>query len=95
MDEQEKTRQIALMNVIYRRAKLAWVWLGLADHQERMSEAISLLPQFYAAGLELKNNPDHKKSAVLEKFGLTTLEQPIWRTILHIRHSPWFTRVWV
>jgi hypothetical protein len=55
-DEQEKTKQIALMNVMYRRAKLAWVLLGLADHQEQMSEAVSLLPQFYAAGVGMRNH---------------------------------------
>lgn len=94
-DEQEKTKQIALMNVIYRRAKQVWVWLGLADHQERMPEAISLLPQFYAAGLEIKTHPLREERAVLEKFGLTTLEQPVWRVISHVWHNPWFTRVWV
>jgi hypothetical protein len=48
-DEEEKLVQIKMMNKVYRNAQMVWVWFGLAEKQERILEAIDLLPKILVA----------------------------------------------
>jgi hypothetical protein len=38
-----------LRNKVYRRAEIVWVWFGIAEKQERIPEAIALLPKIFVA----------------------------------------------
>jgi hypothetical protein len=37
------------MNTIYRKAEIVCVWFGIAEKQERVPEAITLLPKIFVA----------------------------------------------
>jgi hypothetical protein len=50
-DEAEKLCQIRLMSKIYRQAERVWAWLGIADEQERIPDAIVALESI-ADGVE-------------------------------------------
>jgi hypothetical protein len=48
-DEKEKLVQIKMMNKVYRMAESVWVWFGIAEKQERIPQAIALLPKIFVA----------------------------------------------
>ncbi|KAH8725530.1 heterokaryon incompatibility protein-domain-containing protein [Phaeosphaeriaceae sp. PMI808] len=95
-DEDEKEVQIRLMNIIYRKAKQVWVWLGCAppEVQAHIPQAISLFPDIIQ---ELKRQSFYpslwKKHEV--QAPLRSLKRVVWRAFLHLVNNPWFSRVWV
>jgi len=48
-DQEEKRVQIQLMGQLYQTATKVWVWLGLAEHQEIIPEAVDVLFRIVAA----------------------------------------------
>jgi hypothetical protein len=94
-DEEEKSEQIASMHRIYRHAEKVWVWLGLSENQDRIPEAIELLPSIKLAGLEAYEIFPGDRDQIVEKFGLSNLEPALWDATLHILMNPWYRRVWV
>lgn len=52
-DEEEKMVQIKMMNDIYRSARMVWVWLGIAEKQDRIGEAIATLPKLIEAANQI------------------------------------------
>jgi hypothetical protein len=55
-DEEEKFVQIGMMNKVYQSAEMVWVWLGIAEKQNRMAEAITLLPNIVQAGKQVEEH---------------------------------------
>jgi hypothetical protein len=47
-DDNEKSVQINLMNLIYKQASKVWAWLGLAEEQNKLALLMSLLPTIVA-----------------------------------------------
>ena len=94
-DSEEKLTQIRLMNVIYRRAKRVWVWLGCAatEVQAQMPHAIALLPRIEEETKRRKHLPRLPTEEVA--LPLRHLEPTIWEAILHLLRNPYYRRVWV
>ncbi|KAH7092484.1 heterokaryon incompatibility protein-domain-containing protein [Paraphoma chrysanthemicola] len=99
-DEEEKTHQIRLMSQIYRKAQSVWVWLGLADKQEMIPEAISMLEQWggsvtmdwrVGAVYIAKDSGAQLQSS----FGLEDADPALLSAIRYLLHNPWFRRVWI
>lgn len=78
---QEKMIQIREMNRIYRHAAKVWVWLGISEHPERISEAMDLLVVKLA-----------KENRILD---LDSIHPPLRSTICHLMMNDWFRRLWV
>lgn len=78
-DEAEKMVQIALMNRIYKRAQTVWVWLGLAQHQNQISRAISLFTQFFKYD---PRRPELRQSE--PAHDLDDLDPSVWSAMFHI-----------
>lgn len=93
IDQKEKMTQIPLMNEIYRRAEIVWAWLGIAEHQNQIPNAIQLLPLLELATREAKQfEMDFGESRYT---GLDGVDGSIWSAMLHLVHNDWFHRVWV
>jgi hypothetical protein len=101
-DDEEKTGHIGLMHKIYQKARTVSVCLGVTDEQERIPEAISLLPNIFAVQEVLW--PEIKDGRVLlttfvndllASHGLASLDPAIWSAIMHLLKNEWFKRVWV
>jgi hypothetical protein len=94
-DEEEKSEQIASMHRIYRQAEKVWVWLGLSENQDRIPEAIELLPSIRLAGIEADQDTSIPEDQIADVFGLSDLEPALWDATFHILMNPWYRRVWV
>jgi hypothetical protein len=94
-DEEEKSEQIASMHRIYRHAEKVWVWLGLAEKQERIPEAIDLLEPIGLAGMKAEERFPILGGDIADICGLSGLDPALWDATLHILLNPWFSRVWV
>ncbi|KAH7087181.1 heterokaryon incompatibility protein-domain-containing protein [Paraphoma chrysanthemicola] len=106
-DEDEKSRQITLMSKIYRQAQRVWAWLGIADNQERIPEAIVALEHIgevagnVSSGMSKKSFVDFRE--LKKKFQrrlwtsprMVNLDHKTWSAIAHILHNSWFQRVWI
>jgi hypothetical protein len=95
-DQPEKSIHIHRMNQIYRRAETVWVWLGVSSEQDRIPEAIALLPHIARTAhrcMELRDSP-----SLLQEYNRSQLqgfEPALWKAVLHILSNQWFHRVWV
>lgn len=76
---EEKMIRIREMNRIYRYAAKVWVWLGIPEYPERVSEAMDTLES-------LKGT----RVIDLSRFGL-----PLRSAICHLELNGWFRRLWV
>jgi hypothetical protein len=95
-DQPEKSIHIHRMNNIYRQAETVWVWLGVSSEQDRIPEAIALLPHIARAAnrcMELRDSPSLLRE--YSRFQLQGLEPALWIAVLHILSNQWFHRVWV
>lgn len=97
-DNEEKVRQIRLMNTLYGRAETVWVWLGCAEPevQVHMPRAISLLPHVVEQGRsreELKIPRNFRSHEVVD--ALHGLEPAVWTAMLHLLRNAWYQRVWI
>jgi hypothetical protein len=95
-NEKEKAEQITSMHRIYRLAKTVWVWLGLADEQECMSKAVSVIDKIGYAGVgDHKDYPDAVVGReTTDALGLGGLEPAVWGAVKHLLQNSWFRRVW-
>jgi hypothetical protein len=93
-DEQEKTEQIVHMNKIYQRAETVWVWLGLADEQDKVPEAITLLNYIAHAGNKTQEDWPRIGRDVTDALGMGGLDPGIWTAALHLMQNTWYRRVW-
>jgi hypothetical protein len=96
-DQEEKMAQIQLMNKIYRKANTVWAWLGVAEHQDRIPEAIQFIDRV----------ADENDSAEFGKvpFNIAHVAyqtgRPMYRdlallsAVLHLINNDWFRRVWI
>lgn len=63
------------MSKIYRHAYAVWAWLGLADHQSRVPEAIEMFPRIVeAVVLRQTRNRELANQYVYEWNGTLDLE---------------------
>jgi hypothetical protein len=95
-DQPEKSIHIHRMNNIYRRAETVWVWLGVSSEQDRIPEAIALLPHIARAAnrcMEFRDSPSVLRA--YSYYPLQGLEPALWTAVLHILSNQWFHRVWV
>jgi hypothetical protein len=83
-DEKEKAVQIASMHRIYRMANMVWAWLGLAEEQVWMPQAVALL-----------NRIAYVRREDVHLVGLGDLDPAVWSAIKHLLQNQWFRRVWV
>jgi hypothetical protein len=92
-DDNEKSIQINLMNLIYKQASKVWAWLGLAEEQSKLSLLMSLLPTIVAYNKQItafNHVSEPERPAELRQIDIT------YRTaILHLFRNQWFYRVWV
>jgi hypothetical protein len=90
-DEEEKITQIRSMNQIYRRAVRVWIWLGIAEHQDCIPEAISTLSwlkQLY----EDPTNCARKRDSSPE---MIHLDPSVHKAVTHLVANPWYRRLWI
>jgi hypothetical protein len=95
-DQEEKMVQIRLMNQVYRRARKVWVWLGLAEHPERIPDAVRLFTLI--AEKEGKKSNSLSKSEIgdlVARSGLSLEDLTLKSTIVHLMDNAWFRRLWV
>jgi hypothetical protein len=95
-DQAEKSVHIHHMNKVYRHAETVWVWLGVSSEQDRIPEAIALLPQIAQAARRCKELRD--SPSLLEEYRKTQLqglEPALWTAVLHILANQWYQRVWI
>ncbi|CAN9327898.1 unnamed protein product [Alternaria alternata] len=76
---EEKMIQIREMDRIYRYAAKVWVWLGIPEYPERVSEAMDVL--------ESLERP--------RGTGLHRTDIPLMTSIRHLSMNDWFRRLWV
>ncbi|KAI8940558.1 hypothetical protein NX059_004235 [Plenodomus lindquistii] len=96
-DDQEKKEQIKMMARIYGQAVKVWVWLGLAEHQELVPDAIKLFPRIAEANKyvgKLYEDSDSTPDDVLDIFDPRKVHDTVWSTLLHFLENEWFSRVW-
>jgi hypothetical protein len=87
--------QIGLMRKIYRKAERVWVWLGLPEHQELVSQAVATFNRSARAGRHCKGLQHDKPlmASVIRSYRLDNLEPALWSTVMHIMDNEWFRRV--
>jgi hypothetical protein len=95
-NEQEKRIQIASMNSIYRQAQKVWVWFGLAEQQNSMEEAVTLLHDLSKAYPVQENWWGHVETDLDPCLLVMQNATPeTWQAVLHIIANPWYSRVWI
>jgi hypothetical protein len=93
-DEKEKAEQIASMHLIYRLANTVWAWLGLAEDQSSVGQAVARLERLvYVERKKAKSQPQINRDTIW--IGLEAPGPVISPAIKHIMENPWFRRVWV
>jgi hypothetical protein len=90
-DDEEKIVQIRSMNQIYRRAVRVWIWLGIAEHQDCIPEAISTLSWLKQFD-EDPINPARKRESTPE---MIHLDPSVHKAVMHLVTNPWYRRLWV
>ncbi|RYN46375.1 hypothetical protein AA0114_g8449 [Alternaria tenuissima] len=76
---EEKMIQIREMNRIHRYAAKVWVWIGIPEYPERVSEAMDTLESL-------------KGTRVID---LSRFDLPLRSAICHLELNGWFRRLWV
>src|SRR5690242_8932242 len=98
-DKEEKASQIASMNQVYRKAQDVWVWLGFAEDQDSMQDAIDLIPVVACAvyrASKFSDQPDHHD--VEDKAFTQAIRQTSESTLQALNvflNNEWFRRVWI
>jgi hypothetical protein len=90
-DDEEKIVQIRSMHQIYRRAFRMWIWLGIAEHQDCILEAISTLSWLKQLD-EDPTNRARKRGSSPEMFHL---DPSVHKAVMHLIANPWYRRLWV
>jgi hypothetical protein len=93
-DEEEKMVQIRLMNKIYQRAHMVWIWFGIAEDQDRILEAISVLPRMKELN-ERETCPEDVNSTTAASVEPFRLDPPVQRAVMHLVANAWYRRLWV
>ncbi|KAF1916067.1 heterokaryon incompatibility protein-domain-containing protein [Ampelomyces quisqualis] len=95
-DEDEKRVQIRLMNILYRRAKQVWVWLGCGTHGEQahIGRAVTLLPHIIDESTRRKSLPKTWRTEEVAT-PLRSLHPGVWRTVTYLLRNTWYHRVWI
>jgi hypothetical protein len=75
----EKMIQIREMHRIYRYAAKVWVWLGIPEYPERVSEAMDTLESLEGT----------------QVIDLSRFDLPLRSAICHLELNGWFRRLWV
>jgi hypothetical protein len=91
-DDNEKSIQTNLMNLIYKQASKVWAWLGLAEEQSKLSLLMSSLPTIVAYNkqiIECNHVPTPERPAELRRIDITYRN-----AIFHLFRNQWFYRVW-
>jgi hypothetical protein len=99
-DLQEKGRQVAMMDLIFRRAAVVQVWLGPSD--DSTAVAISSIRAIVEERLRrgdvewLANFATKMGTHVLKEYiGRPLPNECEWSALLRVFSSEWFTRLWV
>lgn len=98
-DKEEKASQIASMNQVYRKAQKVWVWLGFAEDQDSMQDAVDLIPVVACAvyrASKFSGQPDHHDTE--DKAFTQAIRQTNERTRQALNvflNNEWFRRVWI
>jgi hypothetical protein len=101
-DDHERSRQVRLMNTIYRSAEVVAIWLGPAEHASDL--AFDKMKEWKARIDQLKENCDGSEQLAVTSissddpffFGPPGSEQ--WRAleaIHNICRRPWWRRAWI
>jgi hypothetical protein len=85
------------MNKIYRKASTVWVWFGVAEHQDRIPEAIRFFGLIADEDHRTKHdevplNIDHVKDRTGQSM---YRDSALLSAVLHILSNDWSRRVWV
>jgi hypothetical protein len=89
-DDEEKIVQIRSMNQIYRRASRMWIWLGMAECQDWIPEAVPNLLRLN----DLNKDPSNLYR-VRGTSAETVLDPSVRKAITHLIVNPWYRRLWV
>jgi hypothetical protein len=90
-DEEEKITQIRSMSQIYRRAVRVWIWLGIAEHQDCIPEAISTLSWLK----QLDEDPTNCARKRETSPEMIHLDPSVHKAVMHLVANPWYRRLWV
>ncbi|MCJ1327551.1 hypothetical protein MMC10_004221 [Thelotrema lepadinum] len=94
-DEDEKSKQVALMPQIYSRAEQVLIWLG--EETREVKDAFSTIKQ----ALSLVEARGVRTWEVFRSLSddywdlLQALVRIDWRSVAHLSHRPWFQRLWI
>ncbi|MCJ1410518.1 hypothetical protein MMC19_004603 [Ptychographa xylographoides] len=91
-DDQEKAKQVQMMNEIYTSAQKVYAWLGpSADGSELAMSSISSLNRIFGTIDEIERVDRY----TLKEFGLPILEDSVWPALMRLYYRNWFMRLWV
>jgi hypothetical protein len=90
-DDEEKIVQIRSMNQIYRRASRMWIWLGIAEYQDYIPEALSTLLWLHDPNKDSRNLAQ-MRGASTETF---CFDPSVRKAMMHLIVNPWCRRLWV
>jgi hypothetical protein len=90
-DDEEKIVQIRSMNQIYRRASRMWIWLGIAEYQDYIPEALSTLLWLHDPNKDSRNLAQ-VRGASSETF---YFDPSVRKAMIHLIVNPWYRRLWV
>jgi len=93
-NDEEKTKQVQIMQEIYRKAKLVIAWLGIEGDMDMVG--FSFMRQIYV----LFGGPSSKGMGLtsftpIDKLGLPNFGDPKWKALCGILFRPYFFRVWI
>jgi hypothetical protein len=90
-DDEEKIVQIRSMNQIYRRASRMWIWLGIAEYQDYVPEALSTLLWLHDPNKDSRNLAQVRGTSA-EMF---YFDPSVRKAMMHLIVNPWYRRLWV
>ena len=94
-DDDEKSKQVALMPQIYSRAEQVLIWLG--EETREIKDAFGTIEQ----ALSLVESRGIRTWEVFKLLSddywdlLRALARLDWRSVAHLSHRPWFQRLWI
>lgn len=98
-DEDEKSKQVALMGLIYWIARKVLVWIGEDDKEATQfsaRRAFALMHKCSAFREEVENNRSNgHQSSVSPRFPMEIENRDSWKAVQRLLLRNWFTRVWV
>ena len=93
-DVEERSAQIRSMGQLYRTAKKVWAWLGIAEHQELIPEAVEILSHMAAIANQYPTET-RIPTEVQAGLNLHNAHLKMWDTLLHLVDNDWYHRVWI